>query len=227
MRNPSPNTLYESVRPNIRTGDVIAFSGKGLVSDLIKLVTKSPISHVAIVMGVGMGSDGGAHDPRLMLCESTTQCSDPDAEFGEIVKGVQYHFLSQRIERYEGDVYWLKLRPPQLHAPDDGGSDGDYNVGGMCNWLASTHAERIPYDTAQAMGSGVDLFDRLGIGCSHPDFSKLFCSELVVKALQIAGAAPPTINPSECTPADVCGLGCLYPMQAIKRPPTQNQQVAA
>lgn len=224
MRSPSPNTLYESVRPNIRTGDVIAFSGKGLVSDLIKLVTKSPISHVAIVIGMGMGSD--PHDPRLMLCESTTQCSDPDAVSGEIIKGVQYQFLSQRIERYDGDVYWLKLRPPQLHAPDDAGNTGDYSWGGMCNWLASTHAARIPYDTAQAMGSGVDLFDRLGIGCGHPDFSKLFCSELVVKALQIAGAAPESMNPSECTPADVCQLGCLYPMQAIKRHPSAAKAVA-
>lgn len=41
---------YNEIREQIQQGDVIAFSGKGHVSELIKLFTLSSVSHVAIVI---------------------------------------------------------------------------------------------------------------------------------------------------------------------------------
>lgn len=41
---------YEEARSRMRPGDVIAFSGKANISELIKSVTLSDVSHVAVVL---------------------------------------------------------------------------------------------------------------------------------------------------------------------------------
>jgi hypothetical protein len=48
VREPSSIHEYESVRDRIKTGDVIAFSGRLCISHLNQWVTQSPYSHVAM-----------------------------------------------------------------------------------------------------------------------------------------------------------------------------------
>jgi hypothetical protein len=180
---------YLEHRPKMRTGDVIAFSGKGRVSELIKWRTESQYSHVGMVywMGYGEGS--------CMLTESTSLVNLPDAIHpdGEVIKGVQIHWISKRLLTYEGmGIWWVPLKEPIIGEPMEK----------MRGWIRDRHAKRIPYDTAQAIGAGIDWWDR--IGCSNdPDYDKLFCSELAAKALQIGGKVPLGINPSEQTPENV------------------------
>lgn len=40
---------YDRVRDRMQPGDIIAFSGKGNFSELIKWVTRSEVSHIGIV----------------------------------------------------------------------------------------------------------------------------------------------------------------------------------
>ncbi len=40
---------YQDIRAQIKPGDIIAFSGKGNFSEIIKWATKSEVSHVGVV----------------------------------------------------------------------------------------------------------------------------------------------------------------------------------
>jgi hypothetical protein len=193
MRAISSNMDYENVRFKMKTGDVIAFSGKGAFSNLIKWRFGADVSHVAIVYSEEVGSFGRV----VLIVESTTLTTLADAQTGELVKGVQMHFLSKRLGSYDGDAWWVPLKKPLSE-------QGERK---MCSWLRKTHDQRIPYDTAQAIGAGIDFWD--GILENDPDFSKLFCSELVARALQIAGVVDGDINPSETAPSEVLAFDCL------------------
>jgi len=184
---------YSEVREKMKTGDVIAFSGKGHFSEVIKWKTSSEISHVGIVAATNMfGND------RVLLCESTTLTNIKDVIHKTITKGVQMHFLSQRLDAYDGEVFWYPLRDKL---------EKRYEKLAQA-WLSDKHASKTPYDMTQAMGAGLDFFDKMGLE-NEEDHSKLFCSELVTKVLQVVDEVGPHINSSEMTPADVISFSCL------------------
>lgn len=66
---------YEKVRSQIKAGDTIAFSGSTGFSDFIKLATRSPYSHVGIVLKVYFG---GGFGESILMVESTTETSMRD-----------------------------------------------------------------------------------------------------------------------------------------------------
>lgn len=198
-------SMYERIRPQMKTGDVIAFSGNGLVSEIIKRKTRSEISHVGMVYSTRMEGFGDS----VMLIESTTLTSSPDAKTGKIFKGVQLQLLSQRLSCYDGSVMWLPLKDKLLpHHEDE-----------MLHWLRTRHASETSYDAFQAILSAIDLFDWFPGVENDACFSELFCSELVSKALQIADIIPDWINPSEQTPADVVKYD-IYKKAVLLKTPT-------
>jgi hypothetical protein len=185
---------YQRIRDKIKTGDLIAFSGKSLVANTIKSFTDSDISHVGIVYR----ADGG----RVQLMESTSLSNQKDIKHNDYIKGVQLHYLSERIEKYNGEVYLKRILKPIPNEKE------------MLEWLSVKHSKRTPYDYLQAFGAGVDTFDFIGLR-NEPDFSSLFCSEMVAKALQVGGVISEQVNPSEETPADVMDYLCF---SMIKNP---------
>ncbi|NJK27651.1 MAG: hypothetical protein HC925_02630, partial [Coleofasciculaceae cyanobacterium SM2_3_26] len=152
---------YERVRSQMRTGDVVAFSGNVGFSKFIKWATRSPYSHVGMVYHDRL--NGGFGD-SVMRIESTTETNHLDA----------------------------------------------YNEGAiaMQAWLRETHNQQVPYDFVQVYGAALDMFDRIGYD-NKENFNTLFCSELVNKALKIAGVLDEDLNASEQTPADVVNFPCF------------------
>lgn len=187
---------YDEYRPKIKTGDVIAFSGNSLVSKIIKWKTGSPYSHVGIVLDVNMG---GAIGQSILFIESTILNNAADLKHLEFIKGVQMHFLSKRLESYDGSAWWLPLQEELL----------PHQTHNIQSWLRQIHNEKVKYDAIQALGAGMDFFDWFPGIENEKDFSSLFCSELVTKALQVAGLIDDNINASEQTPADVAGFDCF------------------
>lgn len=186
---------YQDLRSKMKTGDIISFSGKGRTSNIIKWFTRSDISHVGIVMETEFGN---AFGQRVLILESTSLNNIPDIKTGEFIKGVQMQQLSKRVDSYDGQAYWHKLKAPLSTSGEEK----------MLQWLSVQHNKRVPYDSLQALGAGIDLFDSFGLA-NEPDFSSLFCSELVCKALQLASVVSDCLNPSEQTPADVIKYDCL------------------
>jgi len=193
--------MYNNIRHKMKFGDVVAFSGKGAVSNIIKWKTGSDISHVGMVLE----SEFIVGEKRIVLIESTSLVNIPDLRTRELIKGVQQQHLSQRLDSYEGQAYYYELKTVV----------DDFRKNTMYNWLMSKHASRTPYDSVQALGSAIDLLDNMGFE-NKPDFSSLFCSEMVAKVLQLGDFLPSAINPSEQTPADVIAYDCFKERVQIK-----------
>ena len=89
--------IYEEIRPRLQTGDVILFSGRGIISDTIRAITRSRWSHVGLVYCV-------PERDLVLSWESTTLCPLSDVDAGRAVKGVQLVPLSARVATYPGQV---------------------------------------------------------------------------------------------------------------------------
>lgn len=85
-------TDYNVIKENIRPGDMIAFSGKGIISFLIKIGTFSRISHVACCIEPVNGFD---------LIEATSLDVEEAC--------VNYSTLTDHISNYKGGIYWFPL----------------------------------------------------------------------------------------------------------------------
>lgn len=149
---------YESVRPHLKTGDVVFFGGKGgLFTSIIKLFTFSPYSHAAIVWRT--------EGDLVMLMESTTLLKG--------TRGVQPTRLSERIADYKGLVDIAPLSPDARRKFD-------------CELCAARlfELQGYPYDMRGAGFSGPGQWFRIPGKARH---DALFCSELVDAAHCAAG----------------------------------------
>ena len=181
---------YREIRNRMQPGDVIAFSGKGNLSEIIKWATRSQVSHVGVIL-----------QSQLLLVEDTPQARF----FNQVIEstslngfsGVTITRLSDRVYAYDGDMWWLPLSEE---------SRRNLNLQSFFDFLI--HQERKPYDAPQAIRSALDTLDGipfLGSATTQnvEDFGQFFCSELVAAGLE-AGGVIKSINASEVTPVDLC-----------------------
>ena len=183
-------TTYEEARKHMRPGDVIAFGGKGHFSELIKFSTFSSVSHVGVIL------------QTKAIDEDTDRFFNQIIESAEIndYSGVSVSRFSDRLDNYDGELWWLPLRKEVRDDRFDGKK--------FFNFLFNQARLRKPYDLPQAINSAIDVLDTLPFGVNGPgynreDFSKFFCSELVAAGLEVAGVVE-NINSSEITPIELC-----------------------
>ena len=177
---------YADVRDDLKTGDLVLFSGASFFSSVIKWAIGGKWSHGGVVV----------RSPRLpgrvLLWESTTLADLPDAETGRAQPGVQLVFLSERLARYAGE---FKLRP--LDRPVT--PDMDAALARRRSELSGRPYEREKLELIDAALDG-------WLGRSRGErLNSLFCSELVAEAYQAMGLLPepPDGPPSnEYTPRD-------------------------
>lgn len=176
---------YESVRDNLKTADIVLFSGKGGISHAIKLTTNSRWSHVGMVLRL-------PESQAAFLWESTTLTNLKDAIDGRVKRGVQLVLLSDRLRTYDGEV---SIRHLQGHTV----SDTSYlNLMAFRQQVRGRAYEQDKLELIKAAYDGP-------LGHNQEDLSSLFCSELVAEAYQQLGLLqePPQGLPSnEYTPKD-------------------------
>jgi hypothetical protein len=181
---------YEEARPMMKAGDVIAFGGKGHFSEIIKLATRSAVSHVGVILQTRVKND------------------DTDRFFNQIIESTSLHGFngvtisrfSDRLHDYDGEIWWLPI--------SHGIWRQNFDPKAFYDFLLNQARDRKPYDVPQAIGSALDVLDRLpfdghGPGYNKEDFSRFFCSELVAAGLEVANVVP-SVNSSEVTPIDLC-----------------------
>lgn len=186
---------YQLIRAGVKVGDVFAFDGKTPFSNLIKMRTASPYSHVAVCIGFHQIIPG--QPPSLLMAESTMSVDKKDDISGEVIKGVQIHKVSSRLALSKSRVWWVPLKQTLSEEQE----------ATMLQWIFKKHSNKTPYDTVQAVGCAIDWWDALGME-NEPDFDKLFCSELVSRAYQVAGVIE-FCNASEMSPGDVVNFDVL------------------
>ncbi|RKU32138.1 hypothetical protein C6495_11480 [Candidatus Poribacteria bacterium] len=200
---------YREIRNRMQPGDVIAFSGNGNLSEVIRWATRSQVSHVGVVL------------QSKLLIEDTPQ----EGFFNQIIEstslngfsGVTITRLSDRVNAYDGDMWWLPLSEE---------SRENLNLQRFFDFLI--HHDRRPYDAPQAILSVLDTLDGiplLGRATTQnvEDFSQFFCSELVAAALE-AGGVIETINAAEVTPIDMCRFN-LYADEYVQFRGDGEQQI--
>lgn len=181
---------YTEARNRMQPGDVIAFGGKSHFSEIIKLATFAPVSHVGVVLQTKIVADNTERFFNQIIESATING----------FSGVSISRFSDRVADSEGELWWLPLRE-DIRARR-------FNQTAFFDFLFGQAAARVEYDTPQAIKSAIDVADNLPFGAHGPafnkeDFSKFFCSELVAAGLEKAGAVD-SLNASEVTPIDLC-----------------------
>lgn len=175
---------YKDVREQMQPGDVIAFSGTGKVSEIIKFWTRSKVSHTAVLL------------QTKILVEKQYQNGFLNQIIESSANGVIISPLSHRIEYSDGEIWWLPLRRSIRKK---------MNFKKFYDFLLAQQGKA--FDTHQAIKAGIDFLDRIplfkSLTLNQEDFTKFFCSELVAAALE-AGGAISHLNASEVTPIDLC-----------------------
>ncbi len=197
---------YKEVRKEMKPGDVVAFGGKGDFSQIIKWATRSVTSHVGIIL-----------QSQLLIGDKPQ-----DGKFNQIIEstslngfsGVTISRLSDRIDTYPGEIWWLPL-----------GEDSRAKLDSSKFFNFLLHQNRKEYDMPQAVGSALDVLDDVPfIGRTthnEEDFSRFFCSELAAAGLE-AGGVIGSLNASEVTPIDLCKFklyaGDYYQIKGGEKP---------
>lgn len=150
---------YTDARPAMRTGDLVATAEPCFISKMIRLITKSKVSHVAGVIEIGEGPSR-----RLFICESHRG------------SGVALVALSQWVNRCKGPMYWfprciedqekrgLYLRAVTSHLGDKYESD---------QWmLTRVMMGKKPPENGRWFCSELDLYGRRMAGIDVGDADK-------------------------------------------------------
>ncbi len=179
---------YENIRNDLKTGDILLFSGKGGISDGIKFFTLSKYSHVGMVYRFDNELDPNG---SLFCWESTTLSDLKDADTGKLTKGVQRVELSERLERCFAKGYEISVRQLSKKLAND-------MILALNNFRHEVSGR--PYETSK-----IELlkaaYDGL-FGDNKEDLSSLFCSELVAEAYQRMGLLTENLPSNEYIPKD-------------------------
>lgn len=204
---------YELLCQQAKPGDIVALSSYDLPSTVVKLATRSHYVHVAIILSINSSihRECPIEDP-ILIAESHIDTSLPSLGTGQAIRGVQFQRLGDRLDSFWGDAWWVPLKSP---LPPD-------QLTQMQAWLREIEQHQVPYDFLQAIGAGINAIDPIQWE-NQADYSALFCSELVTRALQIAGVVDETVNPSEQTPAQVMEFPCFESPILIKQDAAEAQ----
>jgi hypothetical protein len=178
---------YYDLRPRLKTGDLLLFSGKGAVSGLIKRFTASKWSHVALVLRVPQFDS-------VFCWESTTLSNVPDVESGVCRKGVQLVGLRERLETYQGDSV--------VYRPLLGVLLNDQHLKTLAAFRSEVAGRPYEQSELELLRAA---WDGVGGANKTADLSSLFCSELVAETYQRLGLLRNIPPSNEYTPADFAG----------------------
>jgi len=179
---------YSAIRDQLKTGDILLFSGKGGISDGIKFFTLSKYSHVGMVYKLNDPLDTQG---SVFCWESTTLSDINDADTGKKTKGVQRVELSERLESCFSKGYEISVR--QLSKPIS-----DQMTIALNNFRHEVSGRPYERDKIELIKAAYDGW----MGENKEDLSSLFCSELVAEAYQRMGLLTEDMPSNEYIPKD-------------------------
>ena len=125
---------YCEIKDCMKPGDIIAFSGKDLISEVIKLVTEGQVSHVGIILAVGLPIEGDPDGNCFNLVAESTE------------EGVRIISLSGLQRAYNGKIWWLPLSGESREKLES-------NFSTFCKSVIEK--DGYPYDYSQAIMEGL------------------------------------------------------------------------
>lgn len=163
-----------------RTGDLVLFSGKGLISGAVRFFTRSRWSHIGMVL---RDADSG----ELLLLEATNTDESVDIDLKRPVRGVQVVLLAEKLRAYDGTI---ALRQLEL---DERPASLDEEV----REIAEIWRYREYKDFTVTL-----LMDMLSPRARPQRVHAVFCSELVAEIYKRLGVMCRSVRSSRCVPGD-------------------------
>lgn len=177
---------YARLRSQLKTGDLVLFSGRTLAARLVRWWTGSPWSHIGIIVRLPEYAD------TPMLWEATRANTVADIHHGAIMDGVQLVSLDAKVASYPGDIAVRRLLDVQASRERSDRLESMLN-----DWSAQPY-RNVVKKQLQAWW--------LGKGHEHTHISRGgFCSELVAevyKQLRLLPSDKPSMHyvPSDFGP---------------------------
>ena len=173
---------YASLRPKLKSGDIVLMGGSSVFSRVIRKLTGSPWSHVGMVVRIEQFD-------TLLLWESTTNGHDKDVQTGTVKRGVQLVPLSKRVNDHDGNLAFRRL--------SRGLSDDE--IGKLNAFRRSVKDKGYDFDALELLRAALDS----GLFWSNrEDLGAYFCSELIAETYQSLGFLDETKPSNEYTPND-------------------------
>lgn len=173
----------------LKEGDIIVSTTKENISEIIRNITSSPVSHAMVYVGNGMVVEAIGSGVRLRTLEQATSDSTIAVAFRypKITKDQQTRIVEFLYSQLGKKYNFIGLvRHPNFKVVDELCSAYASNRLALCkNWVGK-------------VVSGIDILVRNRIISSKDEF---FCSELVATAFENAGlnifSKPSETNPGE------------------------------
>lgn len=172
---------YENIINDLKLGDLVLFSGKGVCSFFIKLFSVSIYSHVGMII----------EDPNytsILLFESTG-LSNIKNIFGKKISGVQTVYLRDRIKSYKGDIYIKKLnieRTEEMYKSFD-------------EFRKKVSGRSYEKSKLELLKSAIDF---LCFFKNKKNLKSIFCSELIAESYKVMKLLDQKISSNEYIPRD-------------------------
>jgi hypothetical protein len=187
-------------------GDLLLFAGRSLESRWIAAVTCTPWQLLAGQWFSHLGICARGPRGQVLVWESTTLCDLPCEIMKRKVRGVQAHIPRQRLSRYDGAAWRLRLATREALTEQDSLRLSDFVMSEIGR----------PYDYEGAM---ISATWRLRLCRTlYPTLDKLFCSFFVLAALKDIGKVDKDLNPRAFSPArtarDLMYWGTYQPIDA-------------
>ena len=174
------STIYHV--DNLKTGDIVLFSGTCLVSRIIRLLCGSKWSHIGMII------IDPAY-PTPLIYESSHGTNLIGLDLKRKTAGVQLLFLSDRISAFKGDMVVRRLQGHDI-LPEDRTK------------LLSLRKELVgvPFEKSvwQMLASEV----KHRVLPHREDLSSVFCSELVAECYKVLGLLGHDLPSNKYSPAD-------------------------
>lgn len=176
-----PSRLLSECRHELKTGDIVLFSGRSVAARVVQFFTGSPWSHVGIIIC----SEELPGQP--LLWEATRLSKVRDVRCGQPADGVQLVSLQERLASYDGVVAFRRLAQPPT--PD--------KLAGVSEWMASWHGKPYRNYVGQWLRG---LLQSQGLGFQAGGF----CSELVAEVYRRWQILPMQRPSHHYVPRDFC-----------------------
>jgi len=175
--------MRESINTGeLKTGDLVLFSGVDAYSKLVKVSTRSKWSHIGLIVKT-------VEHNYLTMWESSIREDTLDVETGRHREGVRLVSFIDRVMAFEGEVSIRQLQGGILT------DDRLHGLLGLRDELRGRSYERNKFELLKA--SNERAFRN-----KTEDLSSLFCSELVAEAYQRLGLLTEEKPSNDYAPVD-------------------------
>jgi hypothetical protein len=179
---------YDNLRNSLKTGDIILFSGKGLLSTGIKIGSACHWSHVGMIVRF-------KKPDVVLLYQSSPLSKVHDYTHKSPKPGVQINLFSETCEHYNGDIALRRLK---------------YDLSDEMLDSLSAFRQEMKHRSFETNKLEIikSVYDG-PFGKNETDLSSLFCSELIAEAYQRMGLLNQNLASNEFTPKDFSEKGSL------------------